>query len=195
MAVRSSIAQQSKRDRAVMVALAVAEMLVRAGERVGLLGLGRPSASRTVVDRFAEMLIAAEPAASSLPPRITVARFSEVVLIGDLLDPSERLIERFDALTAEGASLALAQVLDPVEETFPFDGRVEFVEPESGRRFLAGRAEGFRTAYLERLAAHRAVLEAEARRRGHPLMVHRTDRSPSEALLGLIGRLGAPGVG
>jgi uncharacterized protein (DUF58 family) len=198
MAVRSDLAPHSKRDRAVLVTLALAELLVRAGERVGLLGLTRPSASRFVLDRFAEALIAApDTPEASLPPRMPLSRFSEAVLVGDLLDPAPVLEERCATIAGAGARLQLVQILDPVEETFPFDGRVEFVEPESGRRFLAGRAEGFREAYVERLAAHRAALVDMTRHRGDGFMVHRSDRPAVEPLLALANRFaqGVDGIG
>jgi uncharacterized protein (DUF58 family) len=194
MAVRSDLANQSKRDRAVLLTLALSELLVRAGERVGLLGLTRPTASRFVLDRFAEALIAAPPAAEgSLPPRISVARFSEVVLLGDLLDPVEELDSRFETIASAGARLHLTQVLDPVEETFPFDGRVEFVEPETGRSFIAGRAEGYREAYIARLTAHRTSLIDATRRRGDGFVLHRTDRPAVEPLLALTQRFAHAG--
>lgn len=191
MAVRSDLAAASKRDRAVLLLLALAEMLVRSGERVGLLGLTRPIASRFVLDRFAEALVVAEARGpgESLPPRLPTARFSEVVLIGDLLDPAPLLSERLGAISVGGAHLHLLQVLDPVEETFPFDGRTEFIDPESGDRVLAGRAETFRDAYIERLAAHRAALGDIASEGGHGFLVHHTDRSASEPLLTLAARL------
>lgn len=191
MAVRSDLATQSKRDRAVLMALALAEMLVRMGERVGLLGLTRPIASRFVLDRFAEALILADQKpAESLPPRSPVARFSEVVVLGDLLDPVPDLAQRLAVIGAEGARIHLVQVLDPVEETFPFDGRTEFVDPETGRRFVAGRAEDFRSVYGERLAAHRETLRALAHGGAASFLQHHTDRPPTEPLLALVHRLG-----
>ena len=42
---------------------------------------------------------------------------------------------------ASGAHDTLLQVVDPAEETFPYSGRVEFVEPEDARTITAGRAE------------------------------------------------------
>lgn len=119
MAVRSDLSETSKRDRAVLMTLALAELLVRTGERVGLLGLTRPIASRFVLDRFAEALVVAEMKGpgESLPPRQPVARFSEVMVVGDLLDPAADIAARLAGVAANGARVHLVQVLDPVEET------------------------------------------------------------------------------
>lgn len=196
MTVRSDLSPQSKRDRAVLLVLALAEMLVGAGERVGLIGLTRPMASRFVLDRFAEALVAAEAAgaSASLPPAFPAARFSEVVLVGDLLDPADEIGARLGAIAASGARVHLVQVLDPVEETFPFDGRTEFVDPETGTRLVAGRAESLRETYALRLAAHRDALRALAARSGRGFTLHHTDRPATEPLLTLAALLATSGL-
>ncbi len=85
------------------------------------------------------------------------------------------------------------QVVDPAEETFPYWGRVEFVEPEGGGRITAGRAETWRTDYTARVQRHRAEIRAETDRLGWSFTIHRTDRSASELLLALQARIGAGG--
>ena len=62
MDFRSDLAQSRKLDRAAVLTLALADLAVRGGERVGLLGLSRPLAARDVIDRFAEILAAPGPA-------------------------------------------------------------------------------------------------------------------------------------
>src|SRR5213595_152972 len=57
MAFSSRLARESKLDRTLTIAFALAEILVEAGERVGLPGLMRPTGSRAVIDRMAEALI------------------------------------------------------------------------------------------------------------------------------------------
>jgi uncharacterized protein (DUF58 family) len=80
-------------------------------------------------------------------------------------------------------------VLDPAEETLPYDGRTEFTALEGSERWIADRAESLRPQYVERLAAHRAGLEAIARKLGWSLLAHRTDRPAAEPLLALIMRM------
>src|SRR6202011_1311584 len=50
----SSLALQPKIDRALVLGLAAADLLVRGGERVGLLGLTPALAVRNIVERFAD---------------------------------------------------------------------------------------------------------------------------------------------
>src|SRR6187431_913234 len=48
MVFASPLVWETKRDRALIVAFALAELLVRGGERVGIPGVMRPSASRRI---------------------------------------------------------------------------------------------------------------------------------------------------
>ena len=58
MNFRSHLATTTKRDRAVLLMLAAAELLVRGGERVAMLGLTQPTASRKATTRMAEAILA-----------------------------------------------------------------------------------------------------------------------------------------
>jgi uncharacterized protein (DUF58 family) len=112
-----------------------------------------------------------------------------VVVIGDLLDPIETIEAALDRVASAGARAHLVQVLDPSEETFPFAGRTEFRDPETGFRLTAGRAETWADAYRREMQAHREALARIAGRQGASFLVHHTDRPASEPLLALHARL------
>jgi uncharacterized protein (DUF58 family) len=188
MAYRSDLAQDSKLERAVVMALALADILVRGGERVGLLGLGAPTASRRAIDVLAQRLMVAPPG-EGLPPAEALSPLSEAVLIGDFLAPEDEVAGAIAAISGRGARGHLVSVSDPIEETFPFSGRTEFVEPESAARFTLGRAQDLRNQYAARLAEHRAAIDSAASARGWSSARHRTDRPATEALLALHVRL------
>jgi uncharacterized protein (DUF58 family) len=190
---RSHMATTSKLQRAALLALAVARMVTRAGERVAPLGAPfRPDHTARALERLARWFNPAEPArVEDVPPVTDVPRFSSCLLIGDFFADPERLEERVRRLAARGASGHLLQVVDPAEETFPFRGRTLFEDTGGEARLLVGRAEELRAAYRERLAAYRARLRGLARRLGWTFAVHRTDASPATALLALRARLEA----
>jgi len=94
-------------------------------------------------------------------------------------------------LSASGAHGHVVQIVDPAEETFPYAGRIEFVEPEGGGTITAGRAETWRADYEARVARHRAEIRAETDRLGWSFIIHRTDRTANELLLKLHAQLGA----
>ncbi|MEM9222925.1 MAG: DUF58 domain-containing protein [Pseudomonadota bacterium] len=188
MRARSRLANASKEERSVVLLLALADLLGRGGERIGVLGGPPPTSQRNAADRIAEHLLETD-ADAPLPHLGSVRRNAEVVLIGDFLDPLEDWGPVFQTLSARGARSHLVQVLDPVEERFPFDGRTRFVDPESGIALLVGKAEAWASGYRDTLAAHKESLSVEARRLGSNLIVHHTDVSAAPALLALRAAL------
>src|SRR4051794_7526650 len=186
----SKLARESKLDRTLTIAFALSEVLVEAGERVGIPGLTRPTGSRAVIERMAEAIIHDPRERPSLPAGFAPAMLSEVVVLSDLWSPIADIRATLTQLSANGSQGHLVQVVDPAEETFPYSGRIEFTEPETGVQITAGRAENWRADYERRLKHHRAELAAEAKRLGWSFTIHRTDRPASELLLSLHSRIG-----
>ena len=193
MNFRSSLAKDSKLERTLVLAFALAEILVDGGERVGVPGLLRPTGSRVVVDRLAEAIVHDPTERPSLPHGFAPSALSEIVLLSDLWSPTPEVIDMIARLSATGASGHLVQVVDPAEEVFPYSGRVEFVEPEGGESITAGRAENWRADYEARIARHRTEIRAETDRLGWSFAIHRTDRPAADILLALHARMG-PGA-
>ncbi len=198
MAYVSTLALQSKLDRALTLGMAAADLLVRGGERVGVPGLTRPMAARNIVDRLAQAMIqeARQPAhePEELPPADPLAPRTQAVLIGDFLSDPHEITRTIHAMASRGALGHLVMICDPVEETFPFTGHTEFVDVDSDARLRVGEAQSFRADYVARLAAHRDAVRAACASRGWSFALHRTDRPASEALLGLRMRIeGAQG--
>ncbi len=192
MNFKSSLSRVTKRERAVVLMLAAAELLVRGGERVGLMGFTRPTGSRKAATKLAEMLVAnAETPlmTKSRPPKVQLNRHSDALLFGDFLAPIEAIRERVEMLAGGGASGHIVQVLDPAEESLPYEGRTEFRSSSGRERFVADRAESLRDAYQKRMRDHRMEIADIAKRLGWSFMVHHTDRPASEPLLSLVMRM------
>lgn len=187
MRFQSNLASVSKESRALVLALALAELLARGGERVGLMG-GPPFTGRAAARRVAEMLLG-DTSETSLPPNAKLSRFSECLLFSDFLEPVAAMAERFEEIAAQGVRGHLVQVLDPAEETLPYAGRTEFAASEGRDRVIAGRAETLRARYQERLKRHRLDLTDVTRRLGWSFIINHTDRPPEEALLAIHGQL------
>jgi uncharacterized protein (DUF58 family) len=191
MSFASPLVRDSKLYRTLVIALALAEVLVEGGERVGIPGLTRPTGSRNVVDRIAQAIVHDGTERTSLPPNFAPSPLAEIVLLSDLWSEIGEVRRTITQLSGSGAHGHIVQIVDPAEETFPYWGRIEFVEPEGGGRITAGRAETWRTDYAARVARHRAEIRAEADRLGWSFAIHRTDRPASELLLALHARIGA----
>lgn len=192
MEYRSTPELPTKRERADLLLLATAVLLIRGGERVALLNSGvRPDHGKHTLNRLANLLSdpAATPRADGLPRVEPLPRHAQVVLFGDLLSPLSEIHATVSGLSGRGLRGHLLQVLDPAEETLPFDGRVEFAGFEGEDEVLVPRVEAVRAAYLERLRAQQEGLAALARAAGWSFAVHRTDRPPQTALLALWGAL------
>lgn len=188
----SDLAREPKVDRALSLGLAAADLLVRGGERVGLLGLSRAFATRDIVDRLGEVLAVEatrDIERAELPPAVALGPRTRAILIGDFLIDPALFAERLSTIAARGASGHMVVVADPVEETFPFAGHVELVDSDSPATLRLGRAESWRADYEARLARHRGAILDIARAHNFSVLVHRTDRPASEALIALRARL------
>ncbi len=186
----SQLASDTKLERVVVVAFALGEILVEGGERVGMPGVMRPSASRNIVEKMAQAIIHDTGERTSLPPSFAPSPLAEVVMLSDLWSPIGEVRATLAQLSAGGAQGHVVQTVDPAEETFPYSGRVEFVESEGAGSITAGRAETWRADYAKRIERHRAEIRAETDRLGWSFAIHRTDRPASELLLALHARMG-----
>ena len=194
MGFSSDLASASKIERALVLGLALADAFVEGGERVGLLGLTRATASRGIVERMIQTLVADKAGLEQdLPPRASPARFDEVVLIGDFLTDPARIATAVQALAGRGSRGHLLMVVDPIEETFPFSGQAVLHDLEGGLSLDIGDADSWGVGYRARIAEHRAALQAIARQQGWTLTLHRTDRPASEAALRLATLIAARG--
>ena len=197
MDFQSHLARTPKGDRAVVLMLAMAELLIGGGERIAMMGAMPPIGSRNGVEKLAQAVLRVKPTAQareSLPPALTLSRFNGVLLFGDFLDPIDEIAARLKAIAAAGVTGHVVQILDPAEETLPYDGRVEFIASEGGDRILANRTETMRAGFSARIKAHKAALSDLTRRLEWTHTVHHTDRPAEEILLALHTRLsGAAG--
>lgn len=190
MTFASALSSDSKLERALVFAFALAEVLVQGGERVGVPGLMRPTANRHVIEKMAEFILHDPTERASLPPNFAPSPLSEIVMLSDLWSPIAEVRATIAQLSATGAHGHVVQIVDPAEESFPYSGRVEFIEPEGAGSVTAGRAETWRNDYQNIVARHRADIRAETNLRGWSFAIHRTDRPASELLLVLHSRMG-----
>jgi uncharacterized protein (DUF58 family) len=189
MLFASPLVWEAKLDRALVIAFALAEVLIDGGERIGIPGLLRPTASRNVIDRMAQAILHDPTERASLPPSFAPSPLAEVVLLSDFWSPVDEFKAMLNRLSAAGTHGHIVQIVDPAEETFPYSGRIEFLEPEGAGAVTAGRAETWHDDYLGRLERHRGEMRFETDRLGWSFVIHRTDRAASELLFALHARM------
>jgi len=176
-----------KSERARTLALALAILLLRGGERVGLAdGSVEPATGQAQIPRLAEAM--SGPCESGdygvlqltgLRPNIRGLFLSD--FMGDLSATRAALASAAD----RGAGGAILQVLDPAEEAFPYDGRTIFESMAGTVRHETLKAADLRGRYHERLQERKETLAALARTAGWLYRCHHTDRSDSAILLWL----------
>jgi uncharacterized protein (DUF58 family) len=182
----------TKRDRAELLLMALACLLVRGGERLALLGSGvAPISGRVVLSRLAALIERNEPPGDGLPRFEPLPRAAQLVLIGDFLAPLDTTNAIVGRFAGAGLKGHLLHIVDPAEADLPFGGRVRFAGVEEREELLVGRVENLRDAYGERFRRHGAGLAAIARAVGWTFGMHRTDHPPHLALLALYGALSA----
>src|SRR5277367_3505645 len=72
----SPLVRDTKLYRTLVITLALAEVLVEGGERVGIPGLTRPTGSRNVIDRMAQAIVHDRQERPSLPPQFAPSPLS-----------------------------------------------------------------------------------------------------------------------
>jgi len=179
MTFRSKLAQEPKLERALVVAFALAEVLVHAGERVGVPGLMRPTGSRNVLDKFANAVVHDPTERPSLPRAFAPSSLSEVVLISDFWSPIDD-IRKTIAQLSSSARMAIPCRSSTRRKRPSYSGRIEFVEPEGGESITAGRAEAWRAEYEALVARHRAqIAPIPTRSAGASLSTGLIEQQPS----------------
>ncbi|UWQ21918.1 DUF58 domain-containing protein [Jannaschia sp. W003] len=182
----------SKLRRAQTLALALASLAVRAGERAGLANLAEPPrAGRAQLQRLADAMMEGGDAPEYGAPRPQVMPMgARAVFLSDFLGDPAPVREALARAADRGVAGVMVQVLDPEEEAFPYDGRTVFESMSGAIRFETLKAGALRSEYLARLESRRAELRELARRTGWRFQVHHTDAAAAAALLHLHTALG-----
>ncbi len=182
----------TKRDRAELILVALASLLVRGGERLTLLGSAvAPMTGRVALSRLVQLIEGAATAPQGLPVFEPLPRAGQLVLIGDFLAPLDTINASITQFAGAGLKGHLLHIADPAEEELPFAGRVRFAGVEEKDEIVISRVETVREDYALRFKRHREGLADIARAVGWTFGHHRTDRPPHLALLALHAALAA----
>jgi uncharacterized protein (DUF58 family) len=188
---------RSKNERAALLALALSVLLVKAGERVALMGTdaAQPRSGRAQLNRMALALGTERGDGKARPdyglsPGDRLARGGRAVFLSDFLGDIEAMTPVLAHAADQGVRGCFLQVLDESEEAFPFDGRMIFESMGRTTEFETQRARALKEAYAERLAERRARIVELARHLGWRWHFHRTSEPPRPALLWLYMAVG-----
>ncbi len=182
----SSNKHSTKQDRASVLCMALASLLMRAGERCAVMGESeRPRSGRIGLERIAKRLALSNGPAKTLAADIPA--FARVVIASDFLEASDVWRSRIARLSGRPAKGILLHLIDPAEREFPYRGRVQLRVPGASKLapILVGRAEKAKEDYQLKFAAHCEALEQTAKRLGWPIIRHETNKPANTALTAL----------
>lgn len=191
MAFSSDTDIPRKADRARVLALALAILLTRGGERIALASDPMPLAQGEAhLQRIAEQLGQAQAPDEYARPTLGAAPAgSRAVFLSDFLGDIAPLGEQLARAADIGIQGVLFQVLDPQEESFPFQGRTIFESVGQTISHETLKASDLRGRYLARLSERKAELADLAKLSGWRYHLHHSDQTAAPALLWLYGAL------
>ena len=163
----------TKFDYSICLAAALCYLMVHQQDPVGLITFDEsirsslaPRSKRTQIGNVLSLLANLKPAgkteiAKSLIQIASMLKHrSLVMLFSDLLADQEPIIQALRRLRHGGHDVILFHVLDEAEVHFPFDGLIEFHEPETDDK-LQVDANNFKADYLSEVAGFREAYRRE----------------------------------
>ncbi|MEL7255024.1 MAG: DUF58 domain-containing protein [Pseudomonadota bacterium] len=175
-----------KSDRARLLSLAVAILLNRAGERVGLAGTNLPpKRGEGQLIRLAEVLSEDGEADYGQPETSGMMAHGRALFVSDFMGNIEAAKTAVTEATDRGIQGVLLHLLDPAEEAFPFRGRTIFESVGGTVAHETLKASDLKDRYLERLAARKDELRALCAATGWQYGLSHTNDSAQATLLWL----------
>ena len=194
----------TKFEYAISLAAALCYLMIHQQDPVGLITFDEkiraslpPRSKRTQLGNVLSLLARLQPTgqteiAKSLVQIAAMLRHrSLVMLFSDLLAEPQPIFEALRRLRHGGHDVILFHILDEAEVNFPFDGVVEFEEPETNET-LQIDATGFRGDYLEEIRGFRESYRRECFQTGMDYVPVDTsmqfDKALTEYLISRRGR-------
>ncbi|MGJ8562641.1 MAG: DUF58 domain-containing protein [Alphaproteobacteria bacterium] len=183
---RSADKLPTKKDRATVLCMALASLLMRAGERCAVINESdRPRTGRVGLERLTHRLALTQGESENL--RGDIPPHARIVIASDFLEGADVWRERLSRLSARPARGAIIHIIDPAERSFPYKGRMQLRLPGNLQLppLMVGRAERAKAEYQTKFVAHCASIADIARRLDWPLITHETDKSANTAMTAL----------
>jgi uncharacterized protein (DUF58 family) len=165
--------QMTKFEYGICLAAALCYLMIHQQDPVGVITFDQrvrasvpPRSKRAQLGNVLSLLARLRPegptdVAASIAQIVAMLKHrSLVMLFSDLLTEPEPVLQALRKLRHRGHDVILFHILDEAEVSFPFDGMVEFEEPETRERIDVD-ATGFRADYLAEIAEFRDTYRRE----------------------------------
>ncbi|MEM9844330.1 MAG: DUF58 domain-containing protein [Pseudomonadota bacterium] len=175
-----------KADRARLLALAIAILLNRAGERTGLAGTDvPPRRGEAQIERLALALARDSDEDYGAPQTRGMMSHGRALFLSDFLGDIGAVRDALTEAADRGVQGVVYQILDPAEESFPYRGRTIFESVGGTLAHETLKASELRARYLDRLARRKDELERLCATTGWLFATHHTSQTAQSALLWL----------
>ncbi|MEM7733399.1 MAG: DUF58 domain-containing protein [Pseudomonadota bacterium] len=186
MRFASSEELPEKSDRARLLSLAVAILLNRAGERVGLAGTELPpKRGEGQLLRLSEALSEDGESDYGQPETSGMMAHGRALFVSDFMGNIEAAKLAVTEATDRGIQGVLLHLLDPAEEAFPYRGRTIFESVGGTVAHETLKASDLKDRYLERLANRKDELRSLCAATGWQYGLSHTNDSAQATLLWL----------
>ncbi len=187
--------QLSKFDYAICLAASLCYLMIQQQDPVGLVTFDEricnslaPKSKRAHLGNVLSLLANLKPTgktdvARSVRQLAAMLRQRSLIMIfSDLLTDPEPVLRSLQRLRHGGHDVILFHILDEAEVSFPFDGLIEFEDPETGDR-MEVEADGYRQDYRDQVEAYRQFYRKECFRSGVDYVPLDTSMQFDKALL------------
>lgn len=194
MAFCSSPHLDSKEQRAKIIALALALLATKAGEKITLLDRSiTPGRTEHTLQKLAEKLCAPP----SIPPapmpeseRLSLPKNSSAILIGDFLSEPNKLYQSFKTLSEQCDVSFVLHILDPAELDLPYSGRAHFIETgHEHNAALIDHTDSIRQTYQARITEHIQQVQTLCHSLHWGYECHSTDQDITQALVKIWAKM------
>lgn len=188
----------TKFDYAICLAAALCYLMVSQQDPVGLITFDErvrdslaPKSKRTQLGTVLAHLARLKPTgptdiAKSITQIAAMFRHKSLVMIfSDLLADPGPVFQSLRRLRHRGHDVILFHILDEAEVTFPYDGMIEFEDPETGELVVVD-ASNYRRDYKTQIDAFRALYKQECFQSGIDYVPLDTSMQFDKALLGYL---------
>ena len=179
----STLGQEDKLTRAIIIGLAIADLILRSGDRVGLLGSSAPSSSHVALKQIAHQLEEhiVSNFNSSIPLLARPSKRSKIIIISDFLNNSANLKDTLNYYSNFEISGLIIMINDPCEVAFPFSGETQFFNTENNQHYYAGEAQHIAKQYHRVFEKHKLHTQKIAIENRFQYYHHITNQSVDEA--------------
>ncbi len=176
---RGSPVTPTKAGRALTILAAIAFQIGKVGNRCGALADGRPANSGTKAAQNMTEDLWRLDATTQLPS--LNKNPASIFIASDFYRPLGEISDWIEQLASKNKNGFVLMINDPIEASYPYEGRIRFRNPNHNSDRLIGRAENLKEVYLQKFQQRREDIKKLVHSVGWEIALHQTD-APAEPI-------------